>query len=54
MCQSWPRRVYLVREKSEAPVAAIKVAKVEGFSAQFLRKTLNLLVVAGILRQYGG
>ena len=46
--------VYLVREKPEAPVAAIKVASVEGFSSQFLRTLLNPLVGAGILRSVRG
>ena len=46
--------VYLVREKPEAPVAAIKMARVEGLPAQFLRTLLNPLVGAGILRSVRG
>ena len=46
--------VYLVREKPEAPVAAIKMARVEGLPAQFLRTLLKPLVGAGILRSVRG
>jgi Rrf2 family protein len=46
--------VYLIREKPEAPVAAIKVARVEGLPAQFLRTLLKPLVDAGILRSVRG
>jgi Rrf2 family protein len=46
--------IYLVREKPEAPVAAIKVSRVEGLPAQFLRKVLKPLADTGILRSVRG